>query len=111
MLVINPDECIDCGVCEPNAWLRQLSPDTNLGGEETDWVALNAKYPEILSTSGMKEPPPDADKFNFQWVTVVPNKLSELSEETLEKVMYKIMYSSMDDPFCNSHVLKVLKKH
>ena len=24
MLVINPDECIDCGVCEPSAQLMQL---------------------------------------------------------------------------------------
>ena len=47
MLVINPDECIDCGVCEPECPAGAILPDTQLGGEETDWVALNAKYSEL----------------------------------------------------------------
>ena len=37
MLVINPDECIDCGVCEPNV-PGAIVADTQLGGEPTDWV-------------------------------------------------------------------------
>ena len=29
MLVIKPDECIDCGVCEPECPIDAIEPDTN----------------------------------------------------------------------------------
>ena len=29
MLVINPDECIDCGVCEPECPIDAIKPDTD----------------------------------------------------------------------------------
>ncbi len=29
MLVIHPDECIDCGVCEPECPAERLSPTPN----------------------------------------------------------------------------------
>ena len=31
MLVIHPDECIDCGVCEPECPVDAIKPDTELG--------------------------------------------------------------------------------
>ena len=31
MLVINPDECIDCGVCEPECPIDAIKPDTDDG--------------------------------------------------------------------------------
>ena len=34
MLVINPDECIDCGVCEPECPIDAIEPDTNQNTEE-----------------------------------------------------------------------------
>ncbi|MDX5360297.1 MAG: ferredoxin family protein [Alphaproteobacteria bacterium] len=45
MLVIHPDECIDCGVCEPECPADAIRPDTepNLGF----WLQLNARYAEI----------------------------------------------------------------
>ena len=45
MLVIKPDECIDCGVCEPECPIGAIEPDTNDGTEK--WVELNTKYSEI----------------------------------------------------------------
>ena len=33
MLVINPDECIDCGVCEPECPINAIEPDTNKNTE------------------------------------------------------------------------------
>ena len=44
MLVIHPDECIDCGVCEPECPAEAIKPDTEAGLEK--WVELNAKYAE-----------------------------------------------------------------
>ena len=31
MLVIHPDECIDCGVCEPECPAEAIKPDTGKG--------------------------------------------------------------------------------
>ena len=31
MLVIHPDECIDCGVCEPECPANAIKPDTEPG--------------------------------------------------------------------------------
>ena len=60
MLVINPSECIDCGVCEPECPAEAILPDTEDGLEK--WLELNtkfsAKWPNI---TGQKEPPADAD--------------------------------------------------
>ena len=45
MLVIKPDECIDCGVCEPECPIDAIKPDTEQGIEK--WVEINKKYSEI----------------------------------------------------------------
>ena len=34
MLVIKPDECIDCGVCEPECPIDAIEPDTNEGTDK-----------------------------------------------------------------------------
>ena len=47
MLVIHPDECIDCGVCEPECPVDAIKPDTEPGLEK--WLELNAEYAEILA--------------------------------------------------------------
>jgi ferredoxin len=44
MLVIHPDECIDCGVCEPECPVEAIKPDTEAGLEK--WLELNA-WPNI----------------------------------------------------------------
>jgi ferredoxin len=41
MLVINPDDCIDCGVCEPECPIDAIKPDTDPLGER--WKELNAR--------------------------------------------------------------------
>ena len=43
-LVINPDECIDCGVCEPECPEEAILPDT--ADEAQEWIEFNAKYAE-----------------------------------------------------------------
>jgi ferredoxin len=61
MLVINPNECIDCGVCEPECPAEAILPDTEGGLEK--WLELNStmstNWPNI---SRKKESPADADE-------------------------------------------------
>ena len=60
MLVIHPDECIDCGVCEPECPVDAIRPDTEPGMEP--WVEFNRKYSEIWPVIYERiDPPPDAE--------------------------------------------------
>ncbi len=45
MLVIHPDECIDCGVCEPECPVEAIKPDTEPGLENL--LKLNADFAKI----------------------------------------------------------------
>lgn len=61
MLVINPDECIDCGVCEPECPVDAIVSDTEEGA--TDWLELNDKYSrEWPNITESKESLPNANK-------------------------------------------------
>ena len=42
MLVIHPDECIDCGVCEPECPPEAILPDTDAQAEA--WLEINREY-------------------------------------------------------------------
>ena len=62
MLVIHPDECIDCGVCEPECPVEAILPDTEPEGEQ--WVEFNLKYSELWPNINEKgTPPEDAEDF------------------------------------------------
>jgi ferredoxin len=60
MLVINPKECIDCGVCEAECPAAAIHPDTKENMEE--WVEFNEKYSNAWPRITVKKPAPaDAD--------------------------------------------------
>ena len=62
MLVINPNECIDCGVCEPECPAEAIVPDTEPNLDK--WIELNAKYSaEWPNITTKHETPADADEF------------------------------------------------
>ena len=42
MLVIHPDECIDCGVCEPECPPEAILPDSD--GKAEKWLKMNAEF-------------------------------------------------------------------
>ena len=60
MLVIHPDECIDCGVCELECPVDAIKPDTAPGLEK--WLGINAEYAKTWpNITVKKDPPPDAN--------------------------------------------------
>jgi ferredoxin len=75
-LSINPDECIDCGVCVPECPVDAIVADTDEGVDVIFWTDLNrrlsAKWPNIVNK---KDPLPDADHWNGK-----PDKLDLLEE-------------------------------
>lgn len=78
MLAINPDDCIDCGLCEPACPENAIFADCELAEHEADAVATNARlvtlWPVIYKS---KSPMPDAEHWQG-----VENKWSLLIEES-----------------------------
>ena len=63
-LVIHPDECIDCGACEPVCPTKAIFPESDLPEKWAEYTALNAelakKWPNIAEK---KEALPEAEEF------------------------------------------------
>ncbi len=75
MLVIHPDECIDCGVCEPECPAEAILPDTESEAEK--WLTINRDYSEKWPNITVKgEEPEDADNFKG-----VENKFATMFSE------------------------------
>jgi len=63
MLVIHPDECIDCGVCEPECPADAIKADTEPNLEK--WLALNAEFaPKWPNITEQGTPPADAKEWD-----------------------------------------------
>lgn len=73
-LVIDPEECIDCTLCEPECPVDAIFAEDEVPEEFQHFLGLNAElarqWPVITE---QKEPPPDADEWKD-----VPNKLELL---------------------------------
>ena len=63
-LVIDPDECIDCGLCVPECPIEAIYPDDELPNDQIEFVEINAKLADVYENiTESKEPLPDADNF------------------------------------------------
>ncbi len=63
MLVIHPDECIDCGVCEPECPVDAIKPDLE-DTSDGKWLKINTEYAQTWpNITRKKDPPADSDKF------------------------------------------------
>lgn len=73
-LAINPDECIDCGVCVPECPVEAIIPDNNVDTDVKFWYDLNKElarqWPNI---NKKKDPLPEATAWDG-----VPGKLQYL---------------------------------
>ena len=54
MLVIHPDECIDCGVCVPECPVDAIKPDTEPGLAK--WLELYREYAQKWPNITIKKP-------------------------------------------------------
>ena len=63
-LVIDPDECIDCGLCVPECPIDAIYADDELPPDQIDFIEINLKLSEVYEniTEG-KEPLTDAEKY------------------------------------------------
>ncbi|MCP8352084.1 ferredoxin FdxA [Candidatus Synchoanobacter obligatus] len=76
MLVINPDECIDCNLCVSQCPIDAIFEEDNLPNDQRHMIEHNAKYAQhwpILDYQ--KEPLDDSDS----WIDA-PNKMQYFEE-------------------------------
>jgi ferredoxin len=75
-LVINPDECIDCGVCVPECPVDAIVADNDVNTNIVFWTEINSrlskKWPVITKK---KLALPDAEEWKDK-----PNKINLLEE-------------------------------
>ena len=79
MLVINPAECIDCGVCEPECPADAIVADTSIGGNQLEFLLnLNTKFSNLwpnITKMRPEDTPADAKDWHG-----VKGKIKYLSE-------------------------------
>jgi ferredoxin len=76
MLVIHPDECIDCALCEPECPVDAIYSEDELPDSEQVFLELNAELAEVWpNITEMKESPADA----VEWENK-PDKLQHLEK-------------------------------
>ncbi|MEN0068158.1 MAG: ferredoxin family protein [Myxococcota bacterium] len=63
MLYIHPDECIDCGACEPACPVQAIYAQEDLPAALTSWVQVNADKTEsgIENITESTDPLPSAE--------------------------------------------------
>lgn len=97
-LCIHPEECIDCGVCEPACPAEAIKPDTAPGLD--GWLEINARYssawPNIIEIGTV---PPDAEEWNGK-----PDKMrllltgETMPEPKAKKPVYETGAARHEDP-------------
>ena len=61
MLIINPDECIDCGVCEPECPVEAIKPASE---DNIEMQEINREYAQLWpNISTKKMPLPEAEEY------------------------------------------------
>ena len=65
LLVIDPQECIDCGACVPACPVEAIFLDEDVPKEQWDYIALNEQLSETTPLIfSSKEPHPEAEKYH-----------------------------------------------
>ena len=73
-LVIDPDECIDCTLCEPECPINAIFDESDLPAGQEQFLELNAELSRIWPViTQMKDALPDADEWKGK-----PDKLQYL---------------------------------
>lgn len=62
MLVIHPEECIDCALCEPECPVEAIYAEDELPEDQQEFLELNAELSEVWpNITERVDPPEDAD--------------------------------------------------
>ena len=68
MLAIHPDECIDCGLCEPECPVEAIWSDDELPAEQIPFIEINEKGAELYRDANIvdqKEPVAEVSPYSI----------------------------------------------
>lgn len=75
-LVIDPDECIDCTLCEPECPVEAILSEDDLAPEQEHFLQLNTELSQLWPVINEQiDPPADADEWKD-----IPDKLQYLEK-------------------------------
>ncbi|MCP5419891.1 MAG: ferredoxin family protein [Gammaproteobacteria bacterium] len=64
-LVIDPDECIDCTLCEPECPAEAIFAEDDIPEGQEHFLEINAELAKVWPVISVKiDAPPDADDWN-----------------------------------------------
>jgi ferredoxin len=104
MLVIQPDECIDCGVCEPECPVDAIKPDTegsltavsgNVAGGNRVKAAIRSNFWQIT------ERPYGSDTVDHEDATSIAQEICMMAQER-KKSMKKIIAAAAAMATCDT---------
>ncbi|MEM1143825.1 MAG: ferredoxin FdxA [Pseudomonadota bacterium] len=73
-LAIHPDECIDCGLCEPECPVEAIFPEDEVPKDQLQFIEINCEMAQIWpNITEMKDPMPDHEEWAGK-----PNKVALL---------------------------------
>ena len=73
-LVIDPDECIDCALCEPECPANAIFSEDELPADQVKYIEVNAELCSVWpNITEQKDPLPDAKEWDG-----VPDKFEHL---------------------------------
>ncbi len=110
-LVIHPDECIDCGLCEPECPIEAIFPDDEIPDNQIEFIEINAKLADVYENiTEAKEPLPDADNFKDienkkEFLNIGINNLDEPS--TSESISNTILLYDNGEIVINNSKFKI----
>ena len=62
-LVIDPEGCIDCGVCIPECPIEAIVEETDLPEDQQEYLEINARLSKVWPViTASRDPLPDADE-------------------------------------------------
>jgi len=66
MLAIDPDECIDCGLCEPECPVKAICSEDELPTEQKKFLDLNRQFSKVWPQINQnKGPLPEAETWKL----------------------------------------------
>ena len=75
-LVINPDECIDCALCEPQCPVQAIVSEDELEGDAVVFKDINARLSQKWPSITQSKP----SEFETDYWKNIPNKIKLLRE-------------------------------
>ena len=86
-LVIDPDECIDCGLCEPECPIEAIYADDDLPSDQIEFIEINLKLSEVYENiTEAKEPLPEAEKYkDINWEILSEENVKDKIRNTISE--------------------------